>query len=1186
MSEGIQRNIGTKREEKLKLELLADSIPGGVAKLRYEMGGLFIDYANKGLYNLMHVEHLVDQGGLLNVRYDKLLKRSDWEVLKQQIEINRVSGEMIRLEYQVEHEGRLHEWRLMQAMILEENHLPILQSIITDITDIKNAERQMDSLVENIPGGIFRVYYDGDSPSVEYVSDMVLEMLGYTREDYEDLCRGKQQGFRIFKEHENKLLEEVMNARRGQPIESQAYKLTRKDGTCIWIDLRAAIVSQRDSLMLVQYVMMDVTEAHTIFEQMRKEKEKLSIIADISADVIFEYDMNQDIMFYTKANKKGLDEEPVFDDYIRKIQAQGLIHEEDQEALKTLCEQMKNGHSVVHVQLRKKYKDNQYHWIEIDGRSTYDALGKPDRVIGKICNIDERKENEKKLQFKTEHDSLTGLLNYSAAVGKMEQCLARLKNEEHCCLLILDVDNFRQINEKNGHVFGDAVLRTLSDELSKNFMNAIHGRIGGDEFFSMVHNLTETKLQVVLEGINKRFSELNDEEDDTTGIKISVGGVICTKAQNEFDKAFRIADHALYLVKTEQKGSFCILPMEDENLAHEVGYLCSKENKKEHISDYSGVQTDEDIVLFTLELLDNVTNIRIGLKMISERIIRHFHFDEIFYINNEGENYDLVYHWGRFVHSPFERVHLDGAKDGWKYVNEIMDDQGITILTRSQMEQIPGEKVGSLMLVKNEINEEKSNIIIFVDKWNEHSWEHEKNVLLRLANIIFKRIEKLQKDEQYRLQIEQKVNYDAITGLPNYTKFLAQSDQYLQTRNDAQKDYYFSYADFSNFQYLNDVYGYSVGDTILKKLADKLKKSNPFGIYHTRITSDHFVSFLECPQKYHLKEDLQKFFEEFCLEANKEYSLCNLILIAGLAKVEGESEYVSAWVDNANVARKYGKNTAETSCILYDNKIRESNESEMAIVAMMASALENNEFEVYLQPKIGLDEEEVVGAEALVRWRRKDGSYIYPDQFIPVMEKNGFITKVDFVVLEKVMHFLRETERSGEQLLPISVNFSRLHNEDEQFVTKIAQLLNQYQVDAKYLEAEITESVYMYDLTQLNQNIKLLKDLGVKISIDDFGSGYSSLTVLSKITADIIKLDKQFLNDCEDERSIKFTKYLIRMMKHLGFRVIAEGVETKEQVEMLKTVNCDMVQGYYYARPMPIEAYKQFLKDYKKSKEK
>ena len=209
---------------------------------------------------------------------------------------------------------------------------------------------------------------------------------------------------------------------------------------------------------------------------------------------------------------------------------------------------------------------------------------------------------------------------------------------------------------------------------------------------------------------------------------------------------------------------------------------------------------------------------------------------------------------------------------------------------------------------------------------------------------------------------------------------------------------------------------------------------------------------------------------------------------------------------------------------------------------------------------------------------------VMPMQFIDIFERNGFVTKIDFAILESVMEYLRDAMAAGEEVVPISVNFSRRHNEFEGFLPSLFKRLDTYQVPAELLEVELTESVFLSDLSSLNMNLKRLRDRGIAISVDDFGSGYSSLNLLSRVTVDTIKLDKQFLdntlNAAQEETALTVIKYLIKMLKHLGFKVLAEGVETKDQLEMLKKADCDYVQGYYYAKPMPIPQFRKFLKEF------
>lgn len=1163
------------KASKYDLKLLTDSVPGGVARMRYD-DGLIVEYGNDGLYQLMNLdkEQLDDSTPL---HYEQHLKEEDWKLLREKIEKGVKTGEMIQMEYEALNNRKLSEWRLMQAIVLERGHIPVLQCIITDITEQKNTEYMLDSLIQNMASGIMRVYYDGTSAEIVFISDSAYRMLGYTKEGYQKI-KGADNGFYIFNKYEDRMISEAREAMEGTSIPAGEFHLVKQDGTALWIDMRAEVVSHTKQGILIQYIMVDVTAAHETYEQMRMEKEKLNIIVEIAADLLFEYDVKRDSMYYTKQREDGLAAEQISGNYLEVIQSEGWIHPDDQEELQDFCDQMRGGKQHVHTQLRKRFVDRKYHWVEIDGRTIYDEEGYAEKVIGKITNIDDRMEKEELLKVSSERDSLTGLYNHMTCTDKIRMQLRTLRGTESAILMICDIDNFKQINDNNGHLFGDAVLCTFADELRTVFPSAVKGRIGGDEFLILVKNMEQAQVEKKLYQLNQRFSKLNAEDGEIVKISCSIGAVVCTGAEHDYEKAFRLADHVLYKVKNSNKGIFLISTMTEVGSILQQGYLATKETKKDYIREETLIRTDEELVLFSLELLDNVTDTRIGLKMVSDRICRYFGFDDIVCLKCGKEGYQKVYHWGEMTEVAFGSADLTESEFGWSYVRDKYDEQNVAVLQRSEMEKLPGRTMGSLLLVKYDDTEAKSRIVIFIDRLTERNWDTERATLLRLANIIDNRILQLQNEEKSREKLEQQVNYDSLTGLPNYSKFLSLCEQYLQeNRLEDGNAYYFAYADFSNFQYLNERYGYSVGDTMLKRFAEWLLQC-PHGVYFTRITSDHFIALIK--EDENSIDGIRQYLENFCEKINREYMMCNLILICGLCKVERTDMSVSTLVDYANAARKYGKNKAETCCVLYTEDIRERNETVMSIIANMSSALENHEFQVYLQPKVNLYSEKSVGAEALVRWIKPDGSMFYPDQFIPVFERNGFITKLDFYVLEEVLSYLRQAIDQGEEVVAVSVNFSRMHNDDDDFVDKIQALLEKYDIDPGLLEAEVTESVYMYDFNGLQQKIKRLQEMGVMISIDDFGSGYSSLNVLSKVSADIIKLDRQFLIEDEGGAAPEFMKSLIQMIKHLGYQIIAEGVETKEQAEMLKSANCDMVQGYYYARPMPIEDFRSFLREF------
>lgn len=258
---------------------------------------------------------------------------------------------------------------------------------------------------------------------------------------------------------------------------------------------------------------------------------------------------------------------------------------------------------------------------------------------------------------------------------------------------------------------------------------------------------------------------------------------------------------------------------------------------------------------------------------------------------------------------------------------------------------------------------------------------------------------------------------------------------------------------------------------------------------------------------------------------------------------------------------------------------------EKDIESKMANALDNGEFIVYYQPKIDLDTNSLIGAEALVRWV-EDGKITAPGDFIPIIERNGFVCQLDFYILEAVLKDMRRWLDAGIEVVKTSVNFSRVHLSNQGFTNRIIRLLKEYNVPAEYIEIEFTESGYSDSAPMLENAIRSLKAYGIATAMDDFGSGYSSLSLLTNLSFDILKLDKSFLDSGRvSEKEKVIINNVIKMVQDLNIDVVMEGVETPEQVEFLRKANCRMVQGYVFDKPLPVETFEQRLANKKYPRE-
>lgn len=298
----------------------------------------------------------------------------------------------------------------------------------------------------------------------------------------------------------------------------------------------------------------------------------------------------------------------------------------------------------------------------------------------------------------------------------------------------------------------------------------------------------------------------------------------------------------------------------------------------------------------------------------------------------------------------------------------------------------------------------------------------------------------------------------------------------------------------------------------------------------------------------------------------------------GIYEITDRSVPVEQMCDRALLAADSIKGQYNEFFAVYDDNLCHKLLREKAITDAIEPALLEEQFIVYFQPKYSLRENRMAGAEALVRWCHPEWGLLAPGEFIPLFEKNGFISRLDRYVWEHTCRQLRAWKDQGYPLLPVSVNVSRADVYQLNLVEVLLQLANKYEINPKYLHLEITESAYAENPGQLISTVEQLRKQGFVVELDDFGSGYSSLNMLSQMKLDILKLDMKFTrNELEKSAEQSIMNDIISMAHRIGLHVVAEGVETKEQVDRLRAIGCDYVQGYYFAKPMPAVEFEKIL---------
>ncbi|HFL2600328.1 TPA: putative bifunctional diguanylate cyclase/phosphodiesterase [Clostridioides difficile] len=414
----------------------------------------------------------------------------------------------------------------------------------------------------------------------------------------------------------------------------------------------------------------------------------------------------------------------------------------------------------------------------------------------------------------------------------------------------------------------------------------------------------------------------------------------------------------------------------------------------------------------------------------------------------------------------------------------------------------------------------------------------------------------------------EKVAYtDFVTGYSNWRKFELDVTNLLKKTSQSNK-YAMVIFDIDKFKAINDIYGHKKGNLILKDIADTLNELTNINETFARVSADNFNILLT----YNKKEDIINIIKK--IMANNE--LVNLSF--GIYEIKDKDLSVSVYSDRASLAKSSIKNNRDVNFAFFNDKLREKLLFEDKIEKEMEYALESGQFVMYLQPKYNIKLDKFCGSEALVRWQYTEKEVIYPRDFIPIFEKNGFIRKIDMYILEQACKEIRSLFDKGISPLPISVNFSRVDFFKKDFIENIVNICDRYKIPYSLIEIEITESSMFGDTDTLFNVSRNLQDIGFIVAMDDFGSGYSSVNMLKNIPLNVIKLDRGFFVDDKDvDKSQIVIKSIVSLIKQLGIRVVAEGIETRSQIEMLKKANCDIVQGYYFSKPLPIKEFEKLV---------
>ena len=435
----------------------------------------------------------------------------------------------------------------------------------------------------------------------------------------------------------------------------------------------------------------------------------------------------------------------------------------------------------------------------------------------------------------------------------------------------------------------------------------------------------------------------------------------------------------------------------------------------------------------------------------------------------------------------------------------------------------------------------------------------------------FSRLEQ-EKKKLYNLSIT-----DPLSGLSNRTYLLERLKYIIADSQRNKQEFALLFLDLDHFKRVNDLLGHNVGDELLQNISMAIQSELRLNDVVARIGGDEFVIVLT---HYNNSVELIEIIERIQRKLSKPWLIqtypINITSSIGITIYPKDGCDATTLMKNADIAMYEAKDKGRQRYYFFTKELNEKTQKYIMLNNAMKQALEDNEYHLYYQPQQDINSGDIIGAEALIRWISTEKGIISPNDFIPIAENNNFIIELGYWVLEEAIKQKSLWEKQGIDI-EISINVAAKQLQQHDFVTQLQNLLTQYSVTPAQIVIEITEYVFLHDNDDIYKVFHEIKQLGVQISLDDFGTGYSSLSYLKNFPIDILKIDKLFIDDYNSEKGAIFINTIITMAHTLQLKVIAEGVETRDQVDFLHAIKCDYFQGYYGSKPLPIAEFNQLL---------
>lgn len=838
----------------------------------------------------------------------------------------------------------------------------------------------------------------------------------------------------------------------------------------------------------------------------------------------------------------------------------------------TICKQMKERDAAcVEVELLRK--DFQSIHVVCCMSKYHDPEYNAECIQTVIQDITKEYTAHLRMQNQIEQDSMTSLYNKAAIERVVNDILDMDMVGEHAFYLI-DIDNFKYINDTFGHVFGDTVIQDLAASVVKAFpTKAKVGRIGGDEFVVFLPDTNQEEARAAARRVENQIRREIVTEMELVQVSCSVG-VAYWQEGDDYQALVKKADAAMYFAKDSGKNQstfyqdFMMKDFRKKQLNHD-------RMQRGRIMEQT---YDVEFVFFAYQLLTDSKQFDSSMNLLMERVVERFGLDRASVFEYQKQE-ALLQRTNTGANATTARMGESECYMEKAWLEKNMNSQGEVVIN----EVIPGENIPTF---NNYVAMPKSFIIcgikeknvtcgcvIFSQYQQRRTWNpYEIKTFHELSRAIAVFIS-LRRDRQTNMEeIHRLTTRDKITGLLDQKNFELKLDNYIRHCQE------FSclalvYVDINNFSYVNERYGTMAGDDVLSSFG-KLLMSDKDTMLAGRLFSDCFLGLHIDENKDRAIQRITEAHENMLKVLRKKYPIASLQFKCGIYFLEDASCSVHEAIENANMARKSIKEDGSTNYCVYTKELRESRSREQEIIVEFLDCVKRDRIELYLQPSFWIDTRQLRGVEAFGRWHSESGVERKPEEFVPILKKNGYILEWDLAVYEKVLEMMYHWKEAGVSLPVTGINFSTADFQCVGIVKDIVALAEKYGIEPGYLVIEISEHGLRKAPKKVSYVLRELRKNGFKIAIDNFGTNYASMEMLVDESVDIIKTGKCLLYaDRELQLRNDYLRYISGLVHSVNKEIIFVGAENEQQEQELKECGYKVAQGYLYEKELPAEVF-------------